>query len=84
MGVTTRRDFVRSAALAAAGLGGTTASVPETAHNAAPEESATTALDPEALRKFAGSFRGQVMVGGAPEYESSRRVFKMRLTCWGT
>jgi len=76
MGLTTRRQFIRRTAVAAAFLSGLPTGTRAGAGGAfpPPERSAAT-VDPAAIRRLASGLTGRLITPEAPEYESSRLVF---------
>src|SRR5579863_9567868 len=73
MSLTTRRRFVREAALAAAALYGCPIKSLELLFEEREQNAA--ALDPASVRRFASEISGHVITPEAPEYESARLVF---------
>ena len=76
MGLTTRRQFIRRTAVAAALLSGLPARTRAGARGIfPPRERTTAAVDPGAIRRLASGLTGHLITPEAPEYESSRLVF---------
>jgi hypothetical protein len=75
MRLTTRREFVRQTAFAAAAVYGSTAEAFARAQQMLERREQTASLDSLAIRKFASEIKGRVITADAPDYEDARLIF---------
>src|SRR5215469_12671970 len=73
MALTSRRQFIEQATLAATALCHSPIKALEAILEASEQSAAP--LDAASLRRFASEITGQVIAPGAPDYESARLVF---------
>ncbi|KAA6464613.1 FAD-binding oxidoreductase [Acidobacteria bacterium AB60] len=74
MGLSTRRDFVRQAAMAALCCGGAVRGGSE-AWMRSGEHGPRASIDADALRKLSGKVQGRVITQEAPDYDAARTIF---------